>query len=419
MLFLPWRNEERDLDNADVEMIASEKLQDIITNSRQYYNDRDVDERVLGDYISELNKRSEVEISEDDPDENVANDNEILENDAYADSILTGTTSKKSGGAETFLPPSLIDNMEYFALMRSLNDKQRRIVMHCLHCLKTGKKLPLRIFLTGGAGVGKSLVITAITQSYLRYCNGQPSIPAEATPVIVSAPTGKAAFQVSGMTMHCAFKLPPSQNMDEKSRLDPSTANTLRMKLLHTDLFVFDEISMVSGKMFGVISGNLNQVYDKSGWKSEVEKYSFGDKSILASGHLRQLPPIPGGRKHFVFNVPGSPCLRNPLWEPFEYFELDQIMRQQGDLQFCNALNNMAEGVMTDDDIKLLQTREIAESVFKEGYKQPGDPPDDAHWLFQTNAECQLYNAEIHSRLQSTGALSTAFDLVKGIIDDI
>jgi len=80
-------------------------------------------------------------------------------------------------------------------------------------------------------------------------------------------------------------------------------------------------------------------------------------------------------------------------------------MRQQGEHQFCKALNNIAEGIMDSDDIALIKSREISEN---------NQPPANATWLFSTNQECQVYNEKIHNQLGTEYAISVAHDKVEG-----
>ena len=127
-------------------------------------------------------------------------------------------------------------------------------------------------------------------------------------------------------------------------------------------------------------------------------------------GHLRQLPPVAAP---YVFkpprHIPLGECVGNHLWQKFQLFELVEIMRQRGEYDFCKALNNMSQGCMDADDIRLIRSRKITPA---------NCPPTNAIHLFATNKECQEHNTMIHIRLQSEPAaeraLSTAFDKVQG-----
>ncbi len=141
MLFTPWRNEEEQLDNADVIQAAKDDMTIIMENSKPYYNSREEDDNILGAYINEI----EGDLEEDSEGNVVQNDMEaLMEEEEYTSSMLTGSRSHATA-PDKILAPRLIEEIEYYRIMRSLNTKQRHIVMHILHCLKTDK-LPFYIF---------------------------------------------------------------------------------------------------------------------------------------------------------------------------------------------------------------------------------------------------------------------------------
>ena len=133
----------------------------------------------------------------------------------------------------------------------------------------------------------------------------------------VSAPTGKAAFKVFGMTLHASFRLRPNQSKqlgDGKGHLDEGPLNSLRKILNNVDLFIIDEISMVSSRQLYEIDQRLRNIFNPA--------EEFGGKSILVVGHFGQLPPVGGD---YVFAPPKhlhmGPISGNTLWKKFDYFK--------------------------------------------------------------------------------------------------
>ena len=126
-----------------------------------------------------------------------------------------------------------------------MNLIQRRIFLHTLHCFKTNKQLPMYLYIGGGAGVGKSTLIKALYEGLVRNFNSLPSTNPDITKVLLTAPTGKAAHNIHGMTLHSAFALPVTEFGGEMPNLSSSVLNTLRSKLLCLKLIIIDEISMV------------------------------------------------------------------------------------------------------------------------------------------------------------------------------
>ena len=111
---------------------------------------------------------------------------------------------------------------EFLGLCRRLNLIQRRIFLHTLHCFKTNKQLPMYLYIGGGAGVGKSTLIKALYEGLVRYFNSLPSTNPDTTKVLLTAPTGKAAHNIHGMTLHSAFALPVTEFGSEMPNLSSS-----------------------------------------------------------------------------------------------------------------------------------------------------------------------------------------------------
>lgn len=151
--------------------------------------------------------------------------------DVFADLARDGRHSKKNSSPkkafEYTLAPGFISNNDYHSLLRSLNREQRAIFNHCLYTIKLDEER-LRLFVTGGAGVGKSRLLKAITQAMLRWfrCINHTDGDVEdstAPTVLVVAPTGKAAWNVRGDTIHAALKF---GHGSRKGDLPPTAGDT-------------------------------------------------------------------------------------------------------------------------------------------------------------------------------------------------
>lgn len=180
---------------------------------------------------------------------------------------------------EEELQQNRISDSDYRKLVRSLNKKQREFFYHVLHSIKT-KHEPLRLFLSGGAGVGKSTVTNALYQALDRYLNTIPGENPDNIKVLKAAPTGKAAFNIKGNTLHSAFKIPVNRGFSYCT-LDRDRLNTIRTKLRKLQVIFIDEISMVGSGMFNFLNLRLQQITDTN--------RPFGGLSIIAVGDLYQL----------------------------------------------------------------------------------------------------------------------------------
>ena len=128
-------------------------------------------------------------------------------------------------------------------------------MFHCNWCknaikeLKEGKSVkPYWVLLSGVGGVGKSHVIQLIHSDTLKFHRLSGTIELDDVAVLLTAPTGVAAFNINGMTLHSAFLLGRSKYSGYQP-LGHDRLNTLRSKLSHLALVIIDEVSMVGSNM--------------------------------------------------------------------------------------------------------------------------------------------------------------------------
>ncbi|CAG2209097.1 unnamed protein product [Mytilus edulis] len=143
---------------------------------------------------------------------------------------------------------------------------------------------PFSIFITGGAGTGKSHIIRCIYHEATRILSKVSNTP-DSVSVLLTAPTGTAAFNIQGMTVHAAFAINKNATLPYQP-LGENLLNSLRNKLQTLKILIVDEISMVDEKIFAYIHGRLSQI--------KHSKQPFGNISILAVGDFYQLPLVGG-----------------------------------------------------------------------------------------------------------------------------
>ena len=98
----------------------------------------------------------------------------------------------------------MLSDEEYLSLIRSLNLRQRELFNHIIHCIKCRDE-PVYAFLSGGAGVGKSIVIRALYQSLYRMLNLRDRESTDDIRVLLCAYIGTAAFNIGRSTICSAF----------------------------------------------------------------------------------------------------------------------------------------------------------------------------------------------------------------------
>lgn len=97
-------------------------------------------------------------------------------------------------------------------LFPPLTKNKNHFFYHILHLIKTTDK-PFYTFLSGGAGVGKSHVTMALYQAVIKYLNTRAGDDFNKLRAILLAPTGKAAYNIQGKTIHSTFNIPANQNL--------------------------------------------------------------------------------------------------------------------------------------------------------------------------------------------------------------
>ena len=215
--------------------------------------------------------------------------------------------------------------------------------------------------------------------------------------VLLTAPTGVAAFNINGLTIHSALGI--YKNLSpEHAVLGEDRINTLRSKLENLQILIIDEVSMVSKRLLFFIHERLRQV------KKVSENNLFGGVSITAVGDFHQLPPVKAKASDKLYvNDPSSPV--NHLWnELFSVVQLDQVMRQRYDTVLAELLNRL----------RIRQKNESIHQNDMQALKQcMTDGPDDALHIFPTNSEVETYNSEMIMKLSSDKHLVEAEDFEK------
>jgi ATP-dependent DNA helicase PIF1 len=191
-------------------------------------------------------------------------------------------------------------------------------------------------FITGRAGTGKSVLLKYFVDNTSKN-------------VAVVAPTGVAALNVSGQTIHSFFKFPPElQNLNE-IKVDFRTKEILK----HLDTLVIDEISMVRADLMEAMNIKL-QLAKGSG-------LPFGGVQLVMFGDLYQLPPIvEDGQlgRFFDHNFGGVYFFNAPIFKELEYriLELNQVFRQS-EQKFIDILNAIRTGTHTQETLNILNER--------------------------------------------------------------
>ncbi|WP_313805829.1 helix-turn-helix domain-containing protein [Flavobacterium sp.] len=209
------------------------------------------------------------------------------------------------------------------------------------------------IFLTGKAGTGKTTLLREILSSTHKN-------------TIVVAPTGIAALNAGGVTIHSMFQLPFATFLPDAKDV-PAFTDTLRFEnqvsltrhfsmnatkrsvLRNLELLIIDEVSMLRADVLDAMDFMLRKV--------RHNEQPFGGAQVLFIGDLLQLPPIvkPEEWFHLKKYYAGMFFFHSHVVQRFPplYIELDKIYRQTDD-RFISVLNHLRNNQIAKEDVAVL-----------------------------------------------------------------
>ncbi len=256
------------------------------------------------------------------------------------------------------------------------------------------------IFLTGKAGTGKTTLLHHIVNNTYKKC-------------IVAAPTGIAAINAKGVTLHSLFQLPfgnfipeiqISRAYNEHSRVSDPTSliknlqmfDAKRKLLRELELLIIDEVSMLRADLLDAIDLILRHVRRKN-------HLPFGGVQILFIGDLLQLPPVAKDNewevlKPFYKSIYFFDSRVLQQTKPV-YIELAKIYRQ-ADETFITLLAHLRDNVLTTADYTLLNT------YYKPNFK--ASPEENYITLTTHNYKANELNKSFIERLPGNSFLFNA-----------
>ena len=205
----------------------------------------------------------------------------------------------------------------------TLTKGQRRALLH----IKRGKN----VFLSGGAGTGKSMVIQLAIDE----------LQSLGKSVLVCAPTGIAALNIGGITIHRAFGFPAGiciTDGGEKNNRPMSIMTRTTDLVRGADTIIIDEISMVRMDLFDAVIASLTKIERKSNKKIQ----------LVVVGDFYQLPPVLKNRigeklrlqEYYKKPIRSGYAFEGLYWDKYKFYPiiLDEIIRQK-DVAFSKTLD--------------------------------------------------------------------------------
>jgi len=223
------------------------------------------------------------------------------------------------------------------------NEESFEMSQEFLDCIESMENTHLNLFITGKAGTGKSTLI-----EYFRNTTKKKTV--------VLAPTGLAAINVKGQTVHSFFHLPP-RFLDPHVQFRQSNSRVYK----DLDTVIIDEISMVRADLFDALDRFLRI-------NGKDRNLPFGGIQMIVVGDLYQLPPIVAREEAHIF----SQFFESPYFfsanafsdSGFAVIELTHIFRQK-DEQYISLLNKIRIGDVSMQDMALINDRVVVKDYEK------------------------------------------------------
>lgn len=242
------------------------------------------------------------------------------------------------------------------------------------------------LLVTGAAGTGKSTVLEEVC----RIAKHEKFEP------IRLAPSGVAAVNIKGSTLHSWFRLTKAERPAPEGN-----SYAIREQLMDIadrglmPLFLVDEVSMISATLFSTISRALQEAAYADMGKP------FGGFPVVLFGDFGQLGPI--GKKFGETDW----IWKSDVYERFERVDLCEPCRQSGDAGFSSMLDDIRRGNFTPEMV----------SVFAEICGHSEEIPEDAIHLYPFKKAVEEYNLKRLQSLHGDNWYSIAYDNA-GITED-
>lgn len=254
-----------------------------------------------------------------------------------------------------------------------MNKSEIEINQQFERALKLLEQSSKSLFITGKAGTGKSTLLEHFKEISKKR-------------VAVLAPTGVAALNVQGQTIHSFFLIPPNITPDKV--LEHKLSEKKKKLIQELDMIIIDEASMLRADLLDCIDISLR-------FHRGEGNLPFGGVQMVFIGDLYQLPPVVAGyeERQIFQNQYSSPyffsakSLENA---DVEFLELEKVYRQK-DNQFIELLNKIRDNSVNYQDLVELNQR----------YQPELEPEDFVITLTTTNEAANTKNSEELAKLST------------------
>ena len=389
MLYYPFRDEKTDLHSDNEELCAKlyiqefDNIQKVKQKVMEHLENVEEARYMVEEYLKNESKIEEIgqildAENEQDLEDCLMEEEENHPDFEHLDPREIDDPNSKTVVREKQFKPIEIGDLEELRQGTKLLDRYQKYVIEIAIRFARGvvkslkpknrRPIPPTVMIHGGAGSGKSTVISTLAK-WVHYILQRPGDDPDCPYVVISAFTGAAACNVNGQTLHSLF----SFNFGHDFITLSDKARDQKRKLFQNlEVLVIDEISLVDSDMLYKIDLRLKEVKQNDNLFGGVALFCFGD--------LLQIKPVKG---RYIFDEPKCESFKignavKSHWENFRIVNLEENHRQGNDKSYADMLNRIRTGNQTEEDID-----QLAKRVRPKQHADLKDP--DSLWLFGKN----------------------------------
>ena len=277
ILFMPFRDELKDIHTKDVKKLLDEN-EGFIQRKKNIFEKY----KLMSDLISTIQPDEANSSTNDKEEEKEEEEGDDIESTSVADIENFNKWAKMQATKDLakFKNLTSVCDMNAFRLsISSLNNQQRRLFDDIAErCASTDvHERPIHLFLSGNAGTGKSFLIKLLIEA-IKVIKIKAGDELKKPTVIVMAPTANAAFIIGGKTIDSTLNFLPSDSYGY-TEASPGKMSTMRYEFEDVYAIFCDEISMVGATKLLKINYRLQNLADGN----QKQEY-MGGKCFIASG---------------------------------------------------------------------------------------------------------------------------------------
>ncbi len=341
LLFMPFRNEMKDIHDKDIFELYDVNLQILGENEKKFSKHMEMS-NIIDDIQRQRGETGTTDCLLDDDEDN-ADDPEVREFEHEFDQWAKKEGQKNLKHLQQFT--DVIEPEELKKLVNGLNSQQRKIFDDLIEreMCRNEQKEPYYVFIAGEAGTGKSYLTRVLMEAF-KAIHIKSGKELNKPSILAMAPTANAAYIIGGQTIEAALGLTGTNYNYQK--LSADRESDFKFKYDEVSTIFIDEMSMVGSGKLTKINYRLQDLAD-----GKDKKLFMGGKSCIVTGDMWQLPPVKDKYVFFNNNLDSRPRCAPSHWdENFTIFYLTEKMRSKGDPEFGDVCDRIGRGATTEKD---------------------------------------------------------------------